>query len=135
MLLPWENFGWTLIFAFVGLALMFLGLWLFDILVPFKLFAEVEKGNEAVGWLVAGFLISTGIVLGEAFRHSVGLLQGTALAILGILLNYLGYYLWEWLTPKWSLSDTIQKGSTTVGKIVFGIFVAIGLVVAGAFTF
>lgn len=135
MLLPWENFGWTLIFAFVGLALMFLGLWLFDILVPFKLFAEVEKGNEAVGWLVAGFLISTGIVLGEAFRHSVGLLQGTALAILGILLNYLGYYLWEWLTPKWSLSDAIQKGSTTVGKIVFGIFVAIGLVVAGAFTF
>lgn len=134
MNLPWESFGWTLIFAGTGLALMFVGLFVFDVLVPFKLFAEVERGNEAVGWLVAGFLISTGIVLGDAFRHNVGLIQGVAYAVLGILLNYLGYFLWEWLTPRWSLNGAIQKGSTGAGKIVFGIFVAIGLVVVGSFS-
>ncbi len=134
MNLPWESFGWTLIFTFTGLALMFVGLLVFDWLVPFKLFVEAESGNEAVGWLIAGFLISTGIVLGDAFRHNVGLLQGVTYAVLGILLNYLGYYLWEWLTPKWSLNGAIQKGSTAAGKIVFGIFVAIGLVVVGSFS-
>jgi putative membrane protein len=134
MYLPWESFGWTLIFAFTGLALMFVGLVVFDILVPFKLFHEVAAGNEAVGWLVAGFLISTGIVLGDAFRHNVGLLQGVAYSVLGILLNYLGYFLWEWLTPRWSLSDAIQKNSTAAGKVMFGISVAIGLVIAGSFS-
>lgn len=134
MNLPWESFGWTLIFAVTGLALMFIGLLIFDLLVPFRLFAEAEGGNEAVGWVVAGFLISTGIVLGDAFRHNVGLIQGVAYATLGILLNFLGYFLWEWLTPRWSLSDAIQKGSTAAGKIVFGIFVAIGLVVVGSFS-
>ena len=134
MYLPWEGFGITLLFALTGLALMFFGLLLFDILVPFRLFAEVENGNEAVGWMVAGFLISNGIVLGDAFRHNVGWLQGVGYAVFGILLNYLGYYLWEWLTPKWSLNDAIAKGSTAVGKVVFGIFVAIGLVIVGAFS-
>lgn len=134
MHLPWENFGWTLIFAFSGLTLMFLGLVVFDLLVPFNLFKEVEEGNDAVGWLVAGFLISTGIILGDAFRHSVGLVQGVAYAILGIMLNYLGYFVWEWATPRWSLSQAIQKRSLAAGKTLFGISVAIGLVVAGSFS-
>jgi len=132
--LPWEGFGWTLIFALSGLALMFIGLVIFNLLVPFNLITEVENGNEAVGWLVAGFLISTGIVMGEAFRNSIGLLQGIAYSVLGILLNYLGYFLWEWITPRWSLSDSIKKGSKTSGVIMFGIAIAIGLVVAGSFS-
>lgn len=134
MYLPWEGFGVTLLFALTGLLLMFVGLLVLDILVPFKLFQEVESGNAAVGWVVAGFLISTGLVLGDAFRHNTGWIQGVAYAILGILLNYLGYFMWEWLTPRWSLSGALQKGSTAVGQVVFGIFVAIGLVIMGAFS-
>ncbi|MDB4898133.1 MAG: hypothetical protein JWN15_4395 [Firmicutes bacterium] len=134
MNVPWESFGWTLIFAFSGMALMFVGLAVFNLILPFNLFIEAEAGNEAVGWFISGFLISTGIVLGDAFRHSVGLLQGLAYATLGILLNYLGYFLWEWLTPAWSLKEAMHKGSTAAGKILFGLFVAIGLVIAGSFS-
>lgn len=134
MNLPWLNFAWTFLFAMTGLLIMFVGLVLFDILVPFKLFAEVEAGNEAVGWLVAGFLISVGIVMSDAFRHNVGLLQGVAYAVFGVLLNYLGFFLWEWLTPKWSLNQAIQKGSRAAGLVMFGISVAIGLVIVGSFS-
>lgn len=134
MYLPWEGFGLTLLFALTGLALMFIGLIVFDILVPFKLFKEVENGNEAVAWMAAGFLISTGIVLGDAFRHNTAWINGVAYSVLGMLLNYLGYYLWEWLTPRWSLNEAMQKGSTAVGKVVFGIFVAIGLIIVGSYT-
>lgn len=133
--MPWESIGWTIIFALTGLAMMFVGLVLFDILVPFKLFKEVEEGNEAVGWLVAGFLISTGIVMGEALRYNSGLLQAVIYSAIGILLNILGYYLWEWLTPRWSLTEAMKNRSLAAGKVLFGIFVAIGLTIAGAFTF
>jgi len=131
---PWESLGWTALFVSAGLFLMFIGLLVFDWLVPFKLFDEVHAGNDAAGWLVAGFLISTGIVLENAFRHNTGLLQGVIYAGLGIILNYLGYFAWEWLTPRWSLNDAIKKNSPAAGKVMFGIFVAIGLVIAGSFS-
>lgn len=133
MYLPWEDFGWTLIFAFTGLAIMFIGLLVFDWIVPFRLFAEVQQGNDAVGWLVAGFLISTGIILGEAFKRNMQLDLAVSYAVVGILLNYLGYYLWEWLTPRWSLNDALKKGSLAAGKVLFGLSIAIGLVIAGSF--
>jgi putative membrane protein len=134
MFLPWEGFGLTLLFALTGLALMFVGLVVFDILVPFKLLSEVANGNEAVAWMASGFLISTGIVLGDAFRHNTAWLTGVAYSVLGMLLNYLGYYLWEWLTPRWSLNDAMKNGSTAVGKVVFGIFVGLGLIIVGSYT-
>lgn len=126
------NLGWTVGFTAAGLVLMFLGLFIYDILVPFKLFKEVEEGNEAVAWLVAGFLISTGIILGNAFTINMVFLQALVYGAVGIVLNYLGYFAWELLTPKWSLSDAIAKGSTAAGKVMFGIAIAIGLIISGA---
>lgn len=134
MQLPWEGFGFTAAFAVSGLILMFVGLLVFDWLVPFKLFQEIEQGNEAVGWMAAGFLISTGIVLADAFRNNAGWLQGVAYAVLGILLNYLGYFAWEIATPRWSLNGAIAKGSKAVGLACFGIFVAVGLIISGSFS-
>lgn len=134
MSLPLESYGWTLLFTFSGLALMFIGLLVFDWIVPFKLFTEVESGNEAVGWMAAGFLISTGIVLGDAFRHNIAWTEAMVDGVLGVALNYLAYYLWEWLTPRWSLTQSLKNGSTAAGKVLFGIFVAIGLIIAGSFS-
>lgn len=133
-MISWEGLGWTLGFVLSGLAVMFLGLLVFDLLLPFKLYEEVENGNEAAGWLVAGFLISAGIVLGTAFRANLGWIQAMVDAALGILLNYLGYYLWEWCTPRWSLTESIKKGSVSAGKVLFGLFIAIGLIIAGSFS-
>lgn len=130
--LTWVNLGWTLAFTAAGLVLMFLGLVVYDILVPFKLFREIEAGNEAVAWLAAGFLISTGIILGNAFSDHLVFLQAVAYGVVGIVLNYVGYFAWEFLTPRWSLSDAIAKGSTAAGKVMFGIAVAVGLIISGA---
>ncbi len=126
------NLGWTLGFTVTGLVLMFLGLWIYDLLVPFRLFDEVHNGNEGASWLVAGFLISTGIILGDAFRHNYALVTAVIYGVIGIALNYVGYFAWEFATPKWSLSDAIAKGSTSAGKVMFGIAIAIGLIISGS---
>lgn len=130
--LTWANLGWTLLFTSAGLILMFIGLVVYDILVPFKLFKEVEQGNEAVAWLVAGFLISTGIILGSAFTQHLVFIQAVVYGVIGIFLNYVGYFAWELFTPKWSLSEAIAKGSTAAGKVMFGIAIAIGLIISGS---
>lgn len=126
------NLGWTLAFTATGLFLMFFGLVVYDILVPFKLFQEVQNGNEGAAWLVAGFLISTGIILGNAFAMHMIFLQAVVYGAVGIVLNYVGYFAWELATPKWSLSEAIAKGSTAAGKVMFGIAIAIGLIISGS---
>lgn len=132
--LSWVDLGWTLAFTAAGLVLMFIGLIIYDILVPFKLFEEVQNGNEGAAWLVAGFLISTGIILGSAFSMHLVFLKAVTYGAVGIVLNYVGYFAWELATPKWSLSDAIGKGSTAAGKVMFGIAIAIGLIISGSMT-
>lgn len=132
--MPWDAFAWTVLFAMTGLVLMFLGVLIFDWITPFRLFEEISKGNLAVAWLTAGFLVSTGIIMRAALAHNEGLLQAGTYAVLGMLLNYAGYYVWEWATPKWSLNDAVRQGSVAAGVVLFGIFVAIGAVVSGAFS-
>jgi putative membrane protein len=125
--------GWSLAFTLSGLLLMFLGLVLFDIVTPFKLFEEVQNGNRAVAWAAAGFLISTGIVLGDAFRDLPYWIDAMAVAGISILMNIVGYYAWELVTPKWSLNKSISEGNAAAGMVCCGIFVAVGLIVAGSF--
>lgn len=125
--------GWNVAFTLSGLLLMFLGLVLFDIVTPFKLFEEVQNGNKAVAWASAGFLLSTGIVLGDAFRDLPYWVDAMAVAGVSILLNIVGYYAWEVVTPKWSLNKSIKDGNTAAGMVCFGIFAAVGLIVAGSF--
>lgn len=131
---PWANIGWTALFALTGMALMLLSVALFDLLVPYRVLRQIEDGSQAVGWVVAGLLVSTGLVMHQAMVHNAGLLQAVVYAVLGILLNYAGYFLFELLTPHWSLNRAIAGNNTTAGVICCGLFVALGLVVAGAFT-
>lgn len=131
---PWANIGWTALFAAVGLILMLVSVLIFDLLVPYRVTREISDGVEAVGWVVAGLLVSTGIVMHAAMRANAGLVQAVIYGMLGILLNYAGYYLFELITPHWSLNKAIASNNATAGRICAGLFVAIGLVVSGAFT-
>lgn len=128
-----DQIGWSVAFTLGGLLLMFLGLVLFDIVTPFKLFDEVQSGNKAVAWAATGFLLSTGIVLGDAFRDLPYLIDALILAGISIVMNIVGYYAWELVTPKWSLNQALKEGKAGVGMVCFGIFVAVGLIVAGSF--
>lgn len=133
MALPWADFGWTIFFTLAGLALTFVGLLVLDWIVPYQFLEEIDRGNMAVAWMIFGFMISSGLILHGAFQQGSGLVQDLAYAVVGMLLNYLGYYIWEWITPKWSLNKAIKEGSVPAGIVVAGIFVAIGLTVSGAF--
>lgn len=131
---PWANMGWTALFALIGLILMLLSVLVFDWLVPYRVTKDISNGVEAVGWVVMGLLVSTGIVMHAAMRANSGLIQAVMYAVLGIALNYAGYFLFELITPNWSLNKAIAGNNTTAAKICTGLFVAIGLVVSGAFT-
>lgn len=131
--IPWMNLAWTALFTLVGLVLMLVSVVVFDWLTPFPVIKSISSGVQAAGWVVAGLLASTGIIMHGAMRANSGLLQAVIYSVLGIGLNYVGYFVWELLTPNWSLNDAIAKDNVTAGVICCGLFVAIGLIVAGAY--
>lgn len=130
----WGDMGWTALFALVGLVLMLVSVLVFDLLVPYRVLRDIEDGVDAVGWVVMGLLVSTGIVMHAAMRANAGLDRAVLYSVLGIILNYAGYFLFEAITPRWSLNKAIANNNVTAGKICAGLFVALGLVVSGAFT-
>ncbi len=129
------------IFSVLGIALMMLGNFLIDLVVPCHFPTEIKKGNTAVGWLSAGSFIGIGIILRTAIITPVTeaveetLLQGVTGSILyfvlGIAFFIIGYFLVDIINKKYNLNEEIGNGNTAAGIMVFGIFVGLALVISG----
>ena len=121
------------VFSLAGIVLAGIQIFLFSLTVPYKIMAEIEEENPAIGWVVAGLLISNGLIINSAMRHNDSLINTVLFSLVGSALNVLGYHIVEWATPHWSLNEAIDKHHKVSGAVIcFGVFVTIGLIVAGA---
>ncbi|MCL5045869.1 MAG: DUF350 domain-containing protein [Actinobacteria bacterium] len=121
------------VFSLVGIVLVGIQLFLFSLTVPYKIIAEIEEENPAIGWVIAGLLISSGLIVNSAMRHNDSLVNTILFSLAGSVLNILGYHIVEWATPHWSLNEAIDKHHKVSGAVIcFGVFVTVGLIVAGA---
>ena len=57
------NLGVSIIFGVVGIFILALGYIIFDKLIPLDFNKELEKGNLAVGILIAGLLIAIALIV------------------------------------------------------------------------
>lgn len=122
------------LFTLAGVALAVFQVALFQRTVrrKFRILAELREENPAVGLVLAGLLISTGLIAHSAMSHNDTLLQSLGFGAIGAVLNVLVYHALDWLTPNWDLSEKIDQHSLAGGYAAFGGFVMIGLIVAGA---
>lgn len=61
--------GSSLLYAFLGMASLGIGFWVFDRLTPYALWTEVvEQKNIALAIVVAGFAIAIGLIVSSAIR-------------------------------------------------------------------
>ncbi|AZR74565.1 hypothetical protein BBF96_14915 [Anoxybacter fermentans] len=59
-----EQIWSTLIWALVGLVLMFIGYKIFDWVTPFNLNEEIDEGNVAAGIVAAGIFLAVAWIVG-----------------------------------------------------------------------
>lgn len=129
------------IYSVLGIALMLLGNFLIDLIVPCHFPTEIKKDNKAVGWLSAGSFIGISIILRSAIISPAAefieesILSGIGSSILyfviGIVFFLLGYVIVSLFNKKYNLNDEIGKGNTAAGIMIFGIFVGMGIVISG----
>ncbi len=124
----------VVIFALAGILLSLAQILAFQLLVrhKFSILAEFKEENPAIGLVVAGQLISVGLVVHSTLLHNGSLVGVLAFGLLGIVLNLLAYLGLDWATPGWDLSQHIDRQSLAGGWAAWGAFIMVGLVVAGA---
>lgn len=63
MSINWMEILSTLIYAGIGLVLMFVSVYIFDLLVPYDFKKKLKEKNVAAGFIIAGIFISIAIIV------------------------------------------------------------------------
>jgi len=53
-------------------------------------------------------------------------------AVLGVVLMYLSYRVFDWLTPQVDFAAELKRGNIAVAIFIAAIFIAIALIIGGA---
>jgi putative membrane protein len=122
----WENvYIQTAAYYSVVILCAVLFLTIFELVTKYKNWDQIQKGNLAVAMATGGKLFG----IANIFRHSIeahhALLIMIGWGFFGFLLLLIGYFIFEFLTPKFRIDDEIENDNRAVGFI--SMMISIGL--------
>ncbi|PLR68348.1 DUF350 domain-containing protein [Bacillus sp. UMB0893] len=126
----WENeFVQTAAYYSVVVLCVVLFLTIFELVTKYNNWDEIQKGNLAVAMTTGGKIFG----IANVFRFSIGqhdtLLEMVGWGMFGFVLLLLGYFIYEFLTPKFRIDEEIQKDNRAVGFISMVISVGLSYVI------
>ncbi|MFC4801024.1 DUF350 domain-containing protein [Neobacillus sp. GCM10023253] len=122
----WEN-EYIQIAAYYSVVIlcMIVFLAIFEMVTKYKNWDEIKKGNLAVAMATGGKIFG----VANIFRHTIedhgSLLSMIGWGIYGFVLLLAGYFIFEFLTPKFKIDEEIQNDNRAVGLI--SMIISIGL--------
>ncbi|MFF2447775.1 DUF350 domain-containing protein [Neobacillus novalis] len=126
----WEN-EYIQIAAYYSVVIlcMIVFLAVFEAVTKYKNWEEIKKGNLAVAMATGGKIFG----VANIFRHTIALhdslLTMVGWGIYGFILLLTGYFIFEFLTPKFKIDDEIQNDNRAVGLISMVISIGLSYVI------
>ena len=124
-----------LIYFGLSTVLMVLGVVIFVYTTKTREFKIIGQGNKAPGIVIAGRTIGLAIILYSAIANSISLLDLAVWAVIGIVTQVVANLLAELLTPGFKVETALEEDNVAVAIVLLGMFVSIGLVIAGCMTY
>lgn len=124
-----------LLYFGVSIVLLALGVLVFIFTTKSREFSLIARGNKAAGIVVAGRTLGLAIVLYSAIANSISLIDLVIWAVIGMVTQVVADYLAEILTPSFNVAEALEKDNVAVAIALAGMFVSIGLIVAGCLTY
>ncbi|ALC81959.1 MULTISPECIES: DUF350 domain-containing protein [Bacillus] len=118
--------------AYYSVAVLCLVLFLaiFELVTSYKNWEEIQKGNLAVAMATGGKILG----IANVFHHSIlqhdSLLQMIGWGVYGFVMLLIGYFIFEFLTPRFKIDKEIEQDNRAVGLISLVISLALSFVVA-----
>lgn len=119
----------------VGLCLLIVGIFLFEMTTKNKEFKLIAEGNKAAAFALGGKIIGLSIVLYSSIANSISLYDMIVWGAVAIIVQILAFYIVEWMTPKFHITQAIDEDNQAVGLFLLFVSIALGLTIAGSLTY
>jgi len=126
----WENdYIQTAAYYSVVILCMILFLSLFELVTKYRNWEQIQNGNLSVAMATGGKIFG----IANIFRFSISdhdsLLIMVGWGFFGFLLLVIGYFIFEFLTPKFKIDEEIEKDNRAVGFISMVLSVGLSYVI------
>ncbi|EIJ79201.1 YshE [Bacillus methanolicus PB1] len=126
----WEN-EYVQIAAYYSVVILcsIVFLTVFELVTKYKNWEEIKNGNLSVAMATGGKIFG----IANIFRHSIiqhdSLFSMIGWGVFGFALLLAGYFIYEFLTPKFRIDDEIQNDNRAVGFISMVISIGLSYVI------
>ena len=126
----WENeYVQTAAYYSVVVLCIIIFLTIFELVTRYKNWDEIQKGNIAVAMATGGKIFGIANIFRFSINQHDSLLQMMASGLFGFILLLLGYFIYEFMTPKFKIDEKIQKDNRAVGFISLVISIGLSFVI------
>ncbi|MBT2697853.1 putative membrane protein [Neobacillus sp. B4I6] len=131
----WEN-EYIQIAAYYSVVILCLVVFLaiFEMVTKYKNWEEIKKGNVAVAMATGGKILGVANIFRYTIEQNNSLLAMVGWGIYGFILLVVGYFIFEFLTPKFKIDEEIQKDNRAVGFISMVISIGLSIVIGAGIT-
>ncbi|WP_408010324.1 DUF350 domain-containing protein [Pseudalkalibacillus sp. A8] len=125
----------TLLYFIAAVAIVVIGLIIFELVTTkYKDWEEINKGNPAVALSIGGKIIGICIILAFSIYTNDSILTTMIWGGYGVLLQLVAYYLFDFLTRKFSVEMELKNGNISVGIVSICVSIGLAFVVGASIT-
>lgn len=126
----WENaYIQTAAYYSVVILCIIVFLAIFELVTKYRNWDEIKKGNMAVAMATGGKIFG----VANIFRHSIlqhdSLFTMVGWGVFGFILLLIGYFIFEFMTPKFNIDEEIENDNRAVGFISMVISIGLSYVI------
>ncbi|MEO2204509.1 DUF350 domain-containing protein [Paenibacillus pabuli] len=123
-----------MVLGFFSVAIMELLVFLacFELVTKYKCWDEIKKGNVAVAMATGGKIFGICNVLRFCIQAKSSVYDAMTWSLVGFALLLIAYFLFEFLTPVFSIDKEIERDNRAVGLISMIISVSLSFVIGAS---
>ncbi|CEG28144.1 DUF350 domain-containing protein [Bacillus sp. B-jedd] len=126
----WKN-EFIQIAAYYSLVILCLVVFLaaFELVTKYNNWEEIKKGNVAVAMATGGKIFGIANIFRHAIQEHTSVLAMIGWGVFGFILLICGYFIFEFLTPKFNVDAEIERDNRAVGFISMVISIGLSYIV------
>ncbi|MEH7384334.1 DUF350 domain-containing protein [Bacillus sp. JJ1521] len=102
---------------------------IFELVTKYKNWEEIQKGNISVAMATGGKIFGIANIFRYSIQNHDSLFVMIGWGVFGFFLLLIGYFIFEFLTPKFNIDVEIQQDNRAVGLISMIISVGLSYVI------
>lgn len=129
----WENeFVRTAAYYSVVILCLVVFLAVFELVTRYKNWDEIKKGNISVAMATGGKIFGIANIFRHKISHDDSIITMISWGVFGFSLLLVGYFIFEFLTPKFKIDTEIQNDNRAVGFISMVISIGLSYVIGAS---